>query len=134
MIFRQIGHELRGESDLVEGIVPSLLLAKHGAESEVQGGIFRIGVYGLAQVEFSLVKTLRGSIAGGTHQWCGDLGCGLSAGGCFAGCRFAAGKRANQVGIGAGSFELMNLFFAGNIRESALLNQTDEAAARHAGH
>jgi hypothetical protein len=81
------------------------------------------------QVEFGLVKMLRRSVGGGVQQRRGNLGCGLSAGGWFA-----IGQRANEAGVGAGGFELVNLFFAGDIGESALLNQTDEAVARYAGH
>ena len=129
VVLGKIRHKLRGKRDLVDGVVPALLLAEHGAQSEVQRSILRIEARGLAQSEFGLVEALSMGIGGGLQQDCGNLqDCGTGRGG-----GFQVADHADQTCIRAGGFKLTNLFLAGEVRNSVLLYDTDEAAARHTG-
>ena len=68
VVLGKVGHELRRPRDLVESIVPALLLAEHRAQSEVQGGILGSELKGLAKSEFGFVEVLSPGIGGGLHQ------------------------------------------------------------------
>ena len=73
MILRQIGHELRGPREFVEGIVKLLLLPQDDSERVVESGILVVGGHGLAQIEFGLVKVLLAGLGRRFQQGCRDL-------------------------------------------------------------
>jgi hypothetical protein len=78
-----------------------------------------------------LVEALSVGIGGGLEQECWNLGgCGTGSSGGF---QIGVDQSTDQTGIGAGGFELVNLFRTGAGRDSAPLNKADEAAAGHTG-
>ena len=123
MVLGKIGHQLRGGGDLVEGIVPALLLAQHGSEGEVQRGVFGIGSYGLAKCEFGFVKALCAGVAGGLNQ--------RSAESCRPEKKEWASSwpssRHELRWLGASRFQLADLFLAGKIGNAALFKDADQA-------
>src|SRR5208282_3059087 len=115
VILGEIRHELGRQSDLVIGVVPSLLPNEHAAKCEVQRGVLRVSKCGRAEIEFGFVEPLRFGIGGGLQQRRGYFRSSRSG-------RFQTGQGAKQIPISTSGFELMNLILAWDACDTTLLN------------
>ena len=114
MVLGEIGHQAGGLRYLVEGVVELVLLAKHGAEREVQRGVLWIGLQSFAELEFGFVIVLLAGFGGSLEHSRGDWSCGIR--GCFD-----CAESLNQIRSGASGFELVELLLRWRAHQSTLL-------------